>query len=63
MHEKQTHQQRLDRGNDLRIAGFRQMQKLQSGDEFTVQVMRDRKSLTLKGKVEAPAARRSRTIL
>ena len=41
----------------------RQMQKLQSGDEFTVQVMRDRKTLTLKGKVEAPAARRSRTIL
>ena len=41
----------------------RHMQKLLSGDEFTVQVMRDRKSVTLKGKVEAPPARRSRTIL
>jgi serine protease Do len=41
----------------------RHMQKLQSGDEFTVQVMRDRKSVTLKGKVEAAPTWRSRTIL
>jgi len=41
----------------------RHMQKMQSGDEFTVQVLRDRKSVTLKGKVEASPNRRSRTIL
>lgn len=41
----------------------RHMQKLASGDEFTVNVLRDRKSVTLKGKVETPAGRRSRTIL
>ena len=41
----------------------RHMMKLQSGDDFTLNVLRDRKSLTLKGKVEASPARRSRTIL
>lgn len=43
----------------------RQMRKLESGNEFTVQVLRDKKPVTLKGKVEAPANRRwsSRTIL
>jgi serine protease Do len=43
----------------------RHMQKLETGDEFTVEVMRDRKSMTLKGKVEAAPNRRytSRTIL
>ena len=52
-------------GSSVENAGDigRHMQKLESGDEFTVQVMRDKKSLTLKGKVEAPPARRSRTIL
>lgn len=43
----------------------RHMQKLQPGDEFTVQVLREKKSVTLKGKVETPASRRrtARTIL
>ena len=52
-------------GSPVETAGdiVRHLQKLESGDEFTVQVMRDRKSLTLKGKVEAPPVRRSRTIL
>jgi serine protease Do len=52
-------------GSPVETAGDigRHLQKLESGDEFTVQVMRDRKSLTLKGKVEAPPVRRSRTIL
>ena len=49
--------------NDLPVDGSgdisRHMQKLQSGDEFTVQVMRDRKPVTLKGKVEVSPARRS----
>jgi serine protease Do len=42
----------------------RRIQSLNDGDEFTVTVMRDRKPLTLKGKAESPARRRtSRTIL
>jgi serine protease Do len=42
----------------------RRIQSLNDGDEFTVTVMRDRKPLTLKGKVETPTRRRtSRTIL
>ena len=54
-------------GSDVERAGDigRHLQKLQPGDEFTVQVLRDRKPVTLKGKVEAPGSRRmtSRTIL
>ena len=54
-------------GADVERAGDigRHLQKLQPGDEFTVQVLRDKKPVTLKGKVEAPASRRmtSRTIL
>ena len=54
-------------GSAVETAGDigRHMQKLESGDEFTVQVLRDKRSVTLKGKVEAPASRRwtSRTIL
>lgn len=43
----------------------RHLQKLEPGAEFTVQVMRDKKSVALKGKLEAPATRRwtARTIL
>lgn len=43
----------------------RHMQKLEAGNEFTVEVLRDKRTVTLKGKVEAPASRRwtSRTIL
>lgn len=41
----------------------RLMQKLQSGDEFTVEVLRDRKPVTLKGKVEASPNRKAKTIL
>jgi serine protease Do len=41
--------------SDLR----RRTQRLQNGDELTLGVMRDRKSLTLKGKVEAARSRRS----
>lgn len=43
----------------------RHMQKLQPGDEFTVQVLREKKAVTLKGKAETPASRRrtARTIL
>ena len=42
----------------------RRIQDLKTGDEFTVAVMRDRKPVTLKGKVEAAERRRSvRTIL
>ena len=54
-------------GSSVDAAGdiSRHMQKLESGEEFTVQVLRDKKAVTLKGKVEAPASRRwtSRTIL
>jgi serine protease Do len=41
--------------SDLR----RRIQRLQSGDEFTVGVVRDKKSLTLKGKIEAARSRRT----
>jgi serine protease Do len=42
----------------------RRVQSLEEGDEFTVSVMRDRKPLTLKGKVERIEPRRTfRTIL
>ena len=39
--------------SDLR----RRIQRLQSGDEFTVEVVRDKKPLTLKGKVETTRSR------
>jgi serine protease Do len=41
------------------------MRRLDAGDEFTLDIVRDRKSMTLKGKAEAPATRRwtTRTIL
>jgi serine protease Do len=40
-------------------------QRLDNGEEFTVAVMRDKKPLTLKGKIDAPAARKStvRTVI
>jgi S1-C subfamily serine protease len=43
----------------------RRAQRLEGGDEFTLSVVRDRKPLSLKGKVEAPQPRRlmNRTIL
>ena len=41
--------------SDLR----RRIQRLETGDEFTVAVVRDKKSLTLKGKVEATRSRRT----
>ena len=41
--------------SDLR----RRIQRLQDGDEFTVGVVRDKKGLTLKGKIEASRARRT----
>jgi serine protease Do len=41
--------------SDLR----RRIQRLDNGDEFTAGVVRDKKSLTLKGKVEAPRSRRA----
>ena len=41
------------------------MQHLEAGEEFTLEIVRDRKSMTLKGKTEARSSRRwtSRTIL
>ena len=45
----------VTRPTDLR----RRIQRLQDGDEFTAGVVRDKKSLTLKGKVEATPSRRS----
>ena len=41
----------------------RRVQSLTEGDEFTVSVMRDRKPLTLKGKIERTERRTVRTIL
>ena len=41
--------------SDLR----RRIQRLETGDEFTVAVVRDKKSLTMKGKVEAARSRRT----
>lgn len=51
----------VDDSADLR----REMQGVDNGEEFTLSVVRDKKTVTLKGKMEAPAARRwtSRTIL
>lgn len=50
----------VDQTSDVR----RMIQELQEGDEFTLQVMRDRKPLTLKGKVENSERRRTvRTML
>ena len=37
----------------------RRIQRLQDGDEFTVDVVRDKKSMTLKGKVETTRSRRT----
>ena len=37
----------------------RRIQRLQDGDEFTVDVVRDKKPMTLKGKVEATRSRRT----
>ncbi len=45
----------VTRPADLR----RRVQRLQDGDEFTAGVVRDKKSLTLKGKIEATSSRRS----
>jgi serine protease Do len=39
----------------------RRAQRLEGGDEFTLAIVRDRKPMTLKGKVEPPQARRSST--
>jgi serine protease Do len=41
----------------------RQMQSLKSGGEFTLGIVRDRKSQTLKGKLESQTRRLTRTIL
>ena len=41
--------------SDLR----RRIQRLENGDEFTVGVMRDKKSLTLKGKADAAQPHRT----
>ena len=51
----------IDDGSDLRD----EMQRLDSGAEFTIEVMRDRKAMTLKGKAEARSNRRwtTRTVL
>jgi serine protease Do len=43
--------------NDLR----RRIQRLEAGDEFTIAVVRDKKPVTLKGKIEAPV-QKPRTI-
>jgi serine protease Do len=45
----------VTRSADLR----RRIQRLQDGDEFTAGVVRDKKSLSLKGKIEATPSRRS----
>ena len=39
----------------------RRAQRLEGGDEFTLAIVRDRKPMTLKGKVEPPQQRRSAT--
>jgi serine protease Do len=43
----------------------RRIQRLEGGDEFTIVVVRDKKTLTLKGKIDAPQPKRStmRTII
>jgi S1-C subfamily serine protease len=46
--------------SDLR----RRIQRLDDGDEFTIGVVRDKKSLTLKGKAETTRSRRTvRTVI
>ena len=37
------------------------MDRLEDGEEFTLNVMRDKKALTLKGKIEVSRGRRSTT--
>jgi serine protease Do len=49
----------IDTAADLR----RRTQRLESGDEFTLSVVRDKKALSLKGKVEAQPRKPVRTIL
>jgi serine protease Do len=49
----------IDTAADLR----RRSQRLEPGDEFTLGVVRDKKALTLKGKVDAPRRTTGRTIL
>jgi serine protease Do len=44
----------VERPSDLR----REVQRLRAGDEFTLEVMRDKKATTVKGKVEDSATRR-----
>jgi serine protease Do len=50
----------LNGGTVARAADLRRRaQRLEGGDEFTISIVRDRKPMTLKGKVEPPAPRRS----
>jgi S1-C subfamily serine protease len=51
----------VERSGDVR----ERMRRLDAGEEFTLDIVRDKKSMTLKGKAEAPATRRrtTRTIL
>jgi serine protease Do len=51
----------VERSGDIR----ERLRSLDAGEEFTLEIMRDRKSMTLKGKIEAPATRRwtTRTVL
>ena len=51
----------VDSPADLR----RRTQRLSAGDEFTLGVVRDKKPMTLKGKLDQPRARRytARTII
>ena len=49
----------IDDGADLR----RRAQRLEPGDEFTLGIVRDKKPLTLKGKMESPRRTTGRTIL
>jgi serine protease Do len=39
----------------------RRMDRIEDGEEFTLNVMRDKKALTLKGKIEVSRGRRSTT--
>jgi serine protease Do/serine protease DegQ len=51
----------VERSGDIR----ERLRSLDAGDEFTLEIMRDRKSMTLKGKIEPRATRRwtARTVL
>jgi serine protease Do len=49
----------INDAEDLR----RRAQRLEAGDEFTLGVVRDKKALTLKGKLDAPRRTTGRTIL